>query len=131
MTSRRQRILAKQQARDVLNSETDNDGYDTPTSDTDADEAKALKVIEQYHLNPEISKTDRKLLKGAIMDSKKREKKTKKAASKQAQTDLKLHDSDEEDDIVLHQMVFAQKEVAKNKTEEEKNKKEILDQSLY
>lgn len=101
MTSKRQRILAKQQARDVLNSETDGDGYDTPTSDSAADEAIALKVIEEYRKNPELSKTDRKLLKGALVTSKKKQKHEQRIQRTQATADLKLHDSDEEEQILM------------------------------
>eukprot|EP00352_Strombidinopsis_acuminata_P007108 CAMPEP_0176361760 /NCGR_PEP_ID=MMETSP0126-20121128/17970_1 /TAXON_ID=141414 ORGANISM="Strombidinopsis acuminatum, Strain SPMC142" /NCGR_SAMPLE_ID=MMETSP0126 /ASSEMBLY_ACC=CAM_ASM_000229 /LENGTH=119 /DNA_ID=CAMNT_0017717439 /DNA_START=1416 /DNA_END=1775 /DNA_ORIENTATION=- len=118
MTSRRQRILAKQQARDVLNSDTDNDGYDTPSDDSAADEAKALKVIEQYRLNPEISKADKKLLKGAIMDRKKKEKHDKHKAAKSVAVDKQLLDSDEENEMIMSQLVFAQGSANKKKGED-------------
>lgn len=121
MTSRRQRILAKQQARDVLNSDTDNDGYDTPSSDSAADEAQALKVIEQYRLDPNMSKADKKLLKGAVKDSKKREHEEKKKAKQLAAVDKRVIDSDEEDEILMANLVFTQKMAKANKEEEKKD----------
>lgn len=81
MTTKRQRILAKQQAADVLDSESD--GNESPDDDTAAEEAKALKVIEQYKKDPQITKADRKLMKGACVDKKKEERKNIHAAKKE------------------------------------------------
>lgn len=95
MTTKRQRILAKQQAADVLDSESDGKD-DSPSDDTAAEEAKALKVIEQYKKDPKITKADRKLMKGACVDKKKQEKKDIHHANALAKVDNGVNDSDDD-----------------------------------